>query len=88
VAKVPLAEDHDMIKAIPSDRTDEPLRMPILPWRLRCDRPIPDAHRTKPPEIGVVTLRNRMPSPLTVLFIECARIVSKPLAAMSKARER
>jgi hypothetical protein len=32
VAQVLLAEHHDMIKALPSDRADEPLRMSILPW--------------------------------------------------------
>ena len=42
---MPLAEDNDMVKAIPSDRTDEPLRMSVLPWRSWCDRPVPNAHR-------------------------------------------
>jgi hypothetical protein len=32
LAEVLLAEYHDMIKALPSDRADEPLRMSILPW--------------------------------------------------------
>ena len=32
LAQVLLAEHHDMIKALPSDRADEPLRMSILPW--------------------------------------------------------
>ena len=45
VAKMPLAEDNDMVKTIPSDRTDEPLRMSVLPWRSWCDRPVPNAHR-------------------------------------------
>ena len=45
VAKAPLAEHHDMIKAVPSYRADQPFRMAILPWWSRCDRPIPDAHR-------------------------------------------
>jgi len=31
-AEVLLAEHHDMIKALPSDRVDEPLHMSILPW--------------------------------------------------------
>ena len=38
---MPLAEDNDMVKAIPSDRPDEPLRMSVLPWRSWCDRPVP-----------------------------------------------
>jgi hypothetical protein len=45
VAKMPLAEHNDMVKAIPSDRTDEPLRVSVLPWRSWCDRPVPNAHR-------------------------------------------
>ena len=48
VAKMPLAEDNDMVKTIPSDRTDEPLRMSVLPWRSWCDRPVPNAHRANP----------------------------------------
>jgi hypothetical protein len=50
LAGVLLAEHHDMVKALPSDRADEPLRMSILPWGSRCDRLIPDAHRTKTPD--------------------------------------
>jgi DNA-binding transcriptional LysR family regulator len=34
-----------------------------------------------PRPIGIVTLRNRTPSPLASLFIECARTLSKPLTA-------
>ena len=45
IAKMPLAEDNDMVKAITSDRADEPLRISILPWRRGRDRPIPNAHR-------------------------------------------
>jgi hypothetical protein len=33
-----LAEDNDVIKAIPPDRTDEPLRAAVLPWRPRRQR--------------------------------------------------
>src|SRR5712672_2560656 len=41
---MPLAEDNDVVKTIPSNRTDEPLRMSVLPWRSWCDRPVPNAH--------------------------------------------
>ena len=44
---MPLAEHDDAVKAIPPDRTDQPLRISVLPWRSRCDRPIPYAHRSK-----------------------------------------
>jgi DNA-binding transcriptional LysR family regulator len=38
--------------------------------------------------VGIVTLNNRTLSPLATVFIECARSLSKPLAAMSTARKR
>jgi len=38
--------------------------------------------------VGVVTLKNRTLNPIATLFIECARNLSKPLAAMSMARKR
>src|ERR1700730_18405502 len=37
-----------MVKAIPPDRSDKPLRVSVLPWRSWCDRAIPYAHRSKP----------------------------------------
>src|SRR5262249_40892508 len=56
-----------MVKAIPSDRTDEPLRISVLPWRSWCDRPIPNAHRSKAADedvaIDTISLGWRMPSP-------------------------
>jgi len=50
VAKMSLAEHDDVIKTLPPDRADEPLRIPVLPWRPSRDRSIPYAHRVKPPE--------------------------------------
>src|SRR5262245_60759689 len=44
---MPLAEHHDMVKTVPPDRTDQPLRISVLPGRSRCNRPIPDPHRSK-----------------------------------------
>jgi len=35
VAQMPLAEHDDMIKTFASNRADEPLYTPILPWRFR-----------------------------------------------------
>jgi hypothetical protein len=45
---MPFAEHDNMVKTIPSDRTDEPLRISVLPWRPWRDRPIPYAHCSKP----------------------------------------
>src|SRR5256714_13112793 len=50
MAQMPLAEHNNMVKAIPSDRTDQPLRISVLPWRSWRDRPIPYTHCSKPPD--------------------------------------
>ena len=49
---------------------------------LPIELPIP------PRPVGVVTLKTRTLSPLAQLFIDCARNLSKPLAAMSTVRKR
>ena len=41
----------------------------------------------RPRPVGIVTLKNRTVSPLAQLFIDCARNLSKPLAAMSTGRK-
>jgi hypothetical protein len=37
VAQTLLAEDNNINKAFASDRADQPLRVPILPWRSSCE---------------------------------------------------
>jgi DNA-binding transcriptional LysR family regulator len=49
---------------------------------LPIELPIP------PRPIGIVTLKNRTLSPLAKVFIECARTLSRPLAAMSGYHKR
>ena len=44
MAKVLLSKHNDMVKAIPPDRSDEPLRTSVLPRRSWRDRSIPYAH--------------------------------------------
>src|SRR5262245_65894589 len=44
MTQVPLAEDDNMVKTIPPDRPDGPLRIPVLPWRASRDRAVVDAH--------------------------------------------
>ena len=46
---MPLAEHDDMIKTFPSDRADQPLHMPILPWRAWRGRSVTNPHRAKTP---------------------------------------
>ena len=47
MARVSFAEDDDMIKTFPPDRTDQSFRMSILPWRSRSGWPVTDPHRVK-----------------------------------------
>ena len=44
---MPVTEHNDVVEAVPADRTDEPLRMSVLPRRSWCNRSIPNAHCSK-----------------------------------------
>src|SRR6266545_706899 len=48
MAEMPFAEHNHMVKTVPADRTDQPLRICVLPWRSCRDRSIPDAHCSNP----------------------------------------
>src|SRR6478672_7316218 len=48
MAEMSFAEHNNMVKTIPSDRADEPLRVSVLPGRPWRDRPIPYTHCSKP----------------------------------------
>src|SRR5262249_27758688 len=65
MAQVALAKNKDMVKAVPSDRSDQPLRTSVLPRRPRCDRSIPYAHCTKPAHkstsVSTITIANDVP---------------------------
>src|SRR3977135_3614158 len=50
MTKVPFAKHDDMVKTIPLDRSDKPLRTSVLPWRSRRNGPIPFAHRSETAE--------------------------------------
>jgi hypothetical protein len=62
MAKAPLAQHHDMVEAIPPDRSDEPLRTTVLPRRPWRDRLIPYAHRSQPAQnsiaVDAITVAN------------------------------
>src|SRR5262245_42788762 len=59
-----LAEDNDMIKAVPSDRTDEPFCAAVLPWRSRRGRSVSYAHCSEPLDkgfaVGAVPIANEI----------------------------
>ena len=42
-----LAQDDDVVQALPSDRSDQPFRVPVLPWQARGGGPVADAHLAK-----------------------------------------
>src|SRR5258707_7430812 len=44
VTEMPLAEHNNMVKALPSDRTDESLSKSVLPWGTWRRRTIANAH--------------------------------------------
>jgi hypothetical protein len=48
MAQMAFPEHNNMVKTIPSDRTDESLGIPVLPWRPRRNRSVPDTHCSKP----------------------------------------
>jgi hypothetical protein len=43
---MPFVKHHDMVKAIPPNRTDGPFTISILPRRSWRNRPIPNAYRS------------------------------------------
>lgn len=49
VGQMPLAQDHNVIKAFASDGADQPFAMSILPGRSRRGRPVADPHGAKTP---------------------------------------
>src|SRR6201996_6865264 len=64
VTEVALAEYNNVVKAFPSDRTDQPFRISILPRGARRRRSIANAHRSKPSDedltIGPVPVTNEI----------------------------
>ena len=65
---MPLTKDDNMVKAVPSDRADEPLTIAILPGRSRRGWPIPNAHRPKTSDenitVDAVAIANEIAWPL------------------------
>jgi len=52
MTKMLLTEHNNVVKAVPPDRTDEPLRVSVLPWRARRDRSVSNAHGSHTPNEG------------------------------------
>ena len=47
MTEVSLAEHNNVVKALPSDRTDQPFGISVLPWGARRCRPVANAHSSK-----------------------------------------
>src|SRR3984893_4833090 len=60
VTKVLLPEHDNMVSALPSNRSDQPFRIGILPCRSRSCRSISDAHRANTPgecfAVGLISI--------------------------------
>src|SRR5688500_15056793 len=63
-AQMGFTEDNDVIQALPTDRADQPLGIPILPRRPWRDRVITNAHCGEPTgdnmTVGSVTISNEI----------------------------
>src|ERR1700721_2727896 len=64
VTEVALAEYNNVVKAFPSDRTDQPFSISVLPRGARRRRSIADAHRSESADknlpIGAVPVTNEI----------------------------
>src|SRR4030081_2302548 len=47
MTEVSLAEHNNVVKALPSDRTDQPPGISVVPWAARRCRPVTNAHCSK-----------------------------------------
>jgi hypothetical protein len=55
--QVDVSEHSHIVEAFPSDRTDEPLEISVLPWRSQCRGSILYASRTDSPMIAGLQIR-------------------------------
>src|SRR6202021_3597928 len=64
MTEVPLSEHDNVVKAFPSDRTDSPFSISVLPRGARRRRSIADAHRSESAHknlpIGAVPVTNEI----------------------------
>src|SRR3984893_1252614 len=69
VAEVALAEYNNVVKAFPSDRTDQPFSICVLPWGTRRCRPVANGHGSKSADqdlpIGPVPVTNEIAGSLS-----------------------
>jgi len=64
MAQVPFSQHHDMVEALASDRSDQPLNMTVLPRRTWRDWSVANAHGSQPAcycgTIGRVTVSDEI----------------------------
>src|SRR6266436_2023903 len=64
VTEVSLTEHNNVVKAFPSDRTDQPFSICVLPWGTRRCRPVANGHGSKSADedlaIGPVPVTNEI----------------------------
>ena len=88
MTKMLLAEDNDMIKAVSPDRTDEPLRIAVLPWRPCRDRSIPYPHGARRRMKASTTELAYWAARLQVSPTYLAELLEKAFCAMETKRDR
>src|SRR5262245_51219683 len=78
MTQMPFAEDNNMVKTIPPDRSDDPLRISVLPWRASRDRAVADAHGTHTTDerwaVGTIAVTNE----ITWYLSPCASLGELP----------
>ena len=72
MVKMPFAEDNDVVKTVSPDRLDESLRISILPWRPRRDRPLPYAHCGNAPDEDLAISAISIPDDVPGRFLPAA----------------
>jgi hypothetical protein len=89
LAKVPLTKDNHVVKAVPPDRTDKPLRVSVLPWRARRDRSVSNAHRPNTPNedlaIGAIVIADEI-SRRFLPAVRFGQLLRDPLGARMEER--
>ncbi len=87
--KMLLAKYDDMVKAVASDRADEPLTISVLPWRSRRGWTIPNAHRPKSPDDNIAICAISVANDISRRFLpaECFReLTSYPFGIRMRGR--
>ncbi len=78
-----------LLETLTSDRADQSLTIAVLPWRPRCDRPIPNAHCSNAPDerlaVDAVSIAHEITEPL-LPTIRLRQLATDPFCAGMRRR--